>query len=138
LTLQAAHEQGGATAVQWMLDNDDRCEHWASRLGAQVSFLLTGDEVLLNELQTSRPPGMCHILPEWRVAAGRDLGKSLFLQQGRVGATGRPKASATTSPPDASGARRRRTRRAATGSGGGGSGQPATGAKASAAPKREP
>ena len=84
LTLEHAHRQGGFSGVQWTLENDDRLEHWLSRLGSQVALQLTGDKAMALELSTSRAPGGQHILPDWRVTAARDVSRSPFRQEGRV------------------------------------------------------
>jgi hypothetical protein len=86
LTLEQYHSQGGYQAVCSALDTDDRLEHWLSRLGSQIAFLLTGDSAMRKELQTSKAPGEAHVLPQWALSSALDTTKALFQQKGRVGA----------------------------------------------------
>ena len=122
LTLDAAFRSHSDVGVQHMLDHDDRLEHWMSRIGAQVAWLKTGDATFLDLMQTSRPPGEGHVLPDWAVTAARDQGKSLFQQEGRVRAAGgnrqaNQNTSALSSDGD-SGFRRRRPPRSTSKTGG--------------------
>ena len=84
ITLEMEHKAGGYSRVCWSLDNDDRLEHWLSRIGAQIAYLRTGDPVMLSALQTGLAPGDADILPSWSIEAGRTEGKALYLQQGRI------------------------------------------------------
>ena len=67
-----------------MLDSDDQVEIWLARLGAEISYQVTGDIEMKRELQAAVAPGNSHILPAWSVAAARDMNKAVFLQQGRI------------------------------------------------------
>lgn len=83
-TLELAYQSGGYMAVCSALDNDDRLEHWLSRIGAEISFQISGDVAMKRELQSALAPGNDHILPSWAVSAARDLTKQVYLQQGRL------------------------------------------------------
>ena len=84
IALEMEHKAGGYSRVCWALDNDNRLEHWLSRIGAQVAHLRTGDQVMLTELQTGLAPGDADILPSYSIEAGRTEGRALYLQQGRI------------------------------------------------------
>ena len=149
LTLQKAWQEAeratpgmGYQAVCYALGNDDRLESWCCRISAQITYLRTGEQEMLHQLQASRPPGSADLAPDWAVGGARDNARALFQQAGR--ARGGPAAMRYNMDDEDAAAPRtpRRRRRAVAGtasapaasSGGGG----ARGAQATAKPKGPP
>ena len=84
LHLEEVYEHYGYAGVCRALDEDDKLEHWLSRIAAEITYQITGDAMARLELQSGRAPGNAHILPGWAVQAARDTTKAVFQQAGRV------------------------------------------------------
>ena len=78
----------GKQAIDAFLDTSDAMEHLLSRIGAEVSFKLTGDAKMYRELLSCKNPMASEILPEWALAGARDASKQMYQQAQRVGGTG--------------------------------------------------
>jgi len=86
LTLEREYRDHGFQGVVWALNTDDRLEHWLSRLGAQVTFIRTGDRSVLNAVQSANAPGDGDLLPTWSLEAARAQNKSEFQARQRCSA----------------------------------------------------
>ena len=118
LLVSETWSQGGTTAVNYLLDTSDVCEHCLCRIAAEVSFLLTGDYAMRDEMRSCRPPGGTHLMPDHEVIRSREISKQQHLQRQRVG--GR---SAADGGDDSDGAPKRARRRRGGGGKGGEQGQ---------------
>ena len=131
LLVSDAWNQGGTTAVNYLLDTSDVCEHCLCRIAAEVSFLLTGDSAMRDEMRSCRPPGGSHLMPDHEVIRSREISKQQHLQRQRVGGRG-----ATDGGDDSDDPPKRARRRRGRGKGGDqgqGQGQGKGGAAAKAA-----
>ena len=84
LMVTDAWKFGRTAEVNRLLDNSDVTEHCLTRLAAEVSYLLTGDSQMRDEIQSCRPPGGKHLVPDAEVIRTRDVSKQQFLQHQRV------------------------------------------------------
>ena len=55
-----------------------------TRLAAEVPFLMTGDAQMRDEIQSCRPPGGKHLVPDAEVIRAREVSKQQFLQAQRT------------------------------------------------------
>ena len=132
LTLEQIHVVGGYAGVCAALESDDRLEAWLTRISAQVTYLLTGEKAMLDQLQSSQPPGAQDLAPSWAISAARDSAKALYQQQGRMSGRRTPGDGGGGGGQEGSGRRARRRRGAGGGVGDGAAGQ---GSKPSEKPK---
>ena len=89
LTLQMGYDScpDPATGYAWVchsLATDDRLEAWLSRLAGEIAFIRTGEQAMLDEMQTSKPPGASHLAPEWALSSAREAARVQALQRARV------------------------------------------------------
>lgn len=112
---------GGLPALDAMLDRSDVCEHGLTRLAAEVSYLMTGDAIMRDEMLSCRPPGAAHLVPDSELIRARDLSKQQYLQQQRVKYNPRAKDGEGSSD-DGTRSMRRNRRPRAKGKGDGGKG----------------
>ena len=112
LTLNDIHSRYGYAGVCSALDQDDRLEHWLSRVAGEQAYLKTGELAVMEEITTSKPPGQADLAPAWSMASAREAAKALYLQQGRVKAQQGGKGSTGQGSDDDGPVRRRPRRRA--------------------------
>jgi hypothetical protein len=89
LTLQMGYDScpDPAAGYAWVchsLATDDRLEAWLSRLAGEIAFIRTGEQAMLDEMQTSKPPGASHLAPEWALSSAREAARVQALQRARV------------------------------------------------------
>ena len=89
LTLQMGYDScpDPATGYAWVchsLATDDRREAWLSRLAGEIAFIRTGEQAMLDEMQTSKPPGASNLAPDWALSSAREAARVQALQRARV------------------------------------------------------
>jgi hypothetical protein len=89
LTLQMGYEGcgGDAAGYAWVcncLATDDRLEAWLSRLAGEIAYIRTGEKAMLDEMQTSKPPGASHLAPDWALSSAREAARVQAMQRVRV------------------------------------------------------
>ena len=115
-----AYRLGGMPGVDLVLQTSDTLEFALGRIGNQISWLIHKDPRMYEEMRISRLPGSTDVLPQWRLAEGREAAKQGYLQDGRVSGKGRGRGYGDDDEGDG-GARRRNRGRGktdATGTGG--------------------